>query len=90
MNKKLPLLTFPLSIETLNRFGATLVINLLLRAAQLNANKCRVRVDIGEARNATERELGAGLLTILNDMPIKEGQRAQPTTARIIKRGNKP
>ena len=92
MKKKPPLLTIPLSIDTLNKFGAMLVINLLLKSAQLTAHKCRVHIAIGEARNATERELEAGLLDILNDMPIikPKGRSVRPRdTARNKPRGIK-
>lgn len=93
MKKKLPLFTFPLSIETVNKYGFTVLVNLLLGAAQDSVHLCRVRVALGEARNDDERELGASLRKILAELhtPKKsKAKRARRKTARNIKRGNKP
>lgn len=92
MKKKLPELTFPLSLETVNRFGFSTVVNLLLHAAQRTATLCRVQVAIGEARDDDERELGAGLRKILSEMvtPKKKAKRAASKSARTHSRGNKP
>jgi len=81
---KLPLYTFPLSIELLNKHGVSTVMNLLISSAQSVAHLCRVAVAIGEPRNEEERELGAGLRKILAEMiaPKKKAKRAASKSAR--------
>lgn len=95
MKKKLPTYTFPLSIETVNKYGFTVLVNLLLGAAQDSAHFCRVQVAVGEPRTDDERELGAGLRKILAEMespaPKKSKGKRKPSKVRANnRRGNKP
>jgi hypothetical protein len=89
--KKLPTYTFPLSLDTINKYSVTTVFNLLLESAQAVSHICHVRVGLGEVRNQEEAELGAGLRKILAELhaPKKsKAKRARRNTA-CNKRGNK-